>query len=359
MKFRCLACDNDRLELLFLPSEKIMITSDARRYDRAPAIYICQRCQLIQKHTNHDYLTILNDIYKNYNSQFILEGEDEFVHSQNSNKTRTSIILENSLLEIRGSLLDIGTGSGVFLKSAKEAGFDCYAHDISDNHHKKITKIIPESKIYYGDVKDIPEKFDVISAIHVLEHITTPNVFLNTIRNKLKKNGKILIQVPNAIENPFDLSIIDHCIHFSNASLYNLLQNHFDYVWFPEKQIYKEITIVASNYKPVNFNLKKINNEKIETTPLKNLYDLKNSIKKPSDIFGTGSPSVLAKELLGNFARDFVDEDLRKIGKILNGAKIVKSGTSKHIVIPFPYIQAVEISKKIKRHYKIIYPENI
>ena len=48
--------------------------------------------------------------------------------------------------------------------------------------------------------KEIPElkKFDVIVMFQVLEYISNPVTFLKNIRKLLKKNGKLLIKIPNA-----------------------------------------------------------------------------------------------------------------------------------------------------------------
>ncbi len=42
-------------------------------------------------------------------------------------------------------------------------------------------------------------QFDIILAMHILEHLENPIDFLHKIRNYLKKNGKLIAMVPNAL----------------------------------------------------------------------------------------------------------------------------------------------------------------
>jgi 2-polyprenyl-3-methyl-5-hydroxy-6-metoxy-1,4-benzoquinol methylase len=49
--------------------------------------------------------------------------------------------------------------------------------------------------------KEIPDmEFDVVSVIHVLEHIEDPVEFLISLHDSLKPDGKLFIEVPDAIE---------------------------------------------------------------------------------------------------------------------------------------------------------------
>lgn len=70
---------------------------------------------------------------------------------------------------------------------------------------------------------------------HIIEHIVDLNSVLNKIRNELKKDEKIYIEVPDADEydyqkdkNPLRYFYISHINHFNRTSLNNLLfSNHF------------------------------------------------------------------------------------------------------------------------------------
>ena len=48
------------------------------------------------------------------------------------------------------------------------------------------------------NLRDFDEKFDVITAFHVLEHLPNQTDSLVEIKNKLNFNGKLIIEVPSA-----------------------------------------------------------------------------------------------------------------------------------------------------------------
>ncbi len=100
-----------------------------------------------------------------------------------------------------GDLLDVGTGIGQFLVHARRA-FDVLGTEIS----KDAIKISREKyglEILEGSIENIfiDRKFDVISLIHVLEHVPFPRQFIESCLHYLKPNGHIFIAVPNDIEN--------------------------------------------------------------------------------------------------------------------------------------------------------------
>ena len=97
-----------------------------------------------------------------------------------------------------GVLLDIGCGSGAYLRQMKDRGWDA--------HGVEISRAAAESgrrkglKIFHGTLHEaqFPSAyFDYARASHSLEHITYPHETLEEIRRILKPSGKVLIAVPN------------------------------------------------------------------------------------------------------------------------------------------------------------------
>ena len=83
------------------------------------------------------------------------------------------------------------------------------------------------------NLNDIKETFDIIIAYHVIEHVNDPNKFLQNIKSKLKKGGKLIIGTPligTLISNHFGknyrLYNEGHEILFNIRSLKKL---HFDH----------------------------------------------------------------------------------------------------------------------------------
>ena len=94
--------------------------------------------------------------------------------------------------------LDIGCGSGVSLIEAENLGAKAFGLEADPN-----VKIIGKTlnlNIFQGSLEDSPfkdTKFDIIVMNQVIEHIPEPDVLLKKLTTKLKKDGLIIISLPN------------------------------------------------------------------------------------------------------------------------------------------------------------------
>jgi len=93
-------------------------------------------------------------------------------------------------------ILDFGCGWGEFLKNIKNykslSGIELRKECI--NHIKLNIKKISIT----DDINYYKKKFDIITMFHVLEHIPYQVNILKILKSKLKKGGKIVIEVPHA-----------------------------------------------------------------------------------------------------------------------------------------------------------------
>ena len=97
------------------------------------------------------------------------------------------------------SVLDVGAGTGLFLKTARDMGLDPVglelhlenAAALRDEGFTVIDRPLEEADLESGT-------FDLISLWEVLEHIIHPARLLNEIHRALKPGGVLLILVPNA-----------------------------------------------------------------------------------------------------------------------------------------------------------------
>ena len=71
-----------------------------------------------------------------------------------------------------------------------------------------------------------PGSLDLISMFHVLEHLPEPVNALRTLGEKLKPEGLIYIEVPNATRlcSPHDMFFKAHTLYFTGSTLRNLLE---------------------------------------------------------------------------------------------------------------------------------------
>ncbi|OQX12876.1 MAG: hypothetical protein BWK76_16995 [Desulfobulbaceae bacterium A2] len=96
-------------------------------------------------------------------------------------------------------LLEIGLGSGSFLKFVSEHDFDVMGCDLSATICRQVEANIGVP-VYCGLLEDIngEERFDVVVLNHVLEHVERPVEFLREVVRLLSPNGIAHIAVPNS-----------------------------------------------------------------------------------------------------------------------------------------------------------------
>ncbi len=97
-------------------------------------------------------------------------------------------------------VLDIGASTGVLLKAFQYAyGSEVLGVEPSDAYREYAKR---QGIRMVSSVEELirskPEKFNLISIIHVLEHLPNPVEVLRSIRQELlKENGILLVEVPN------------------------------------------------------------------------------------------------------------------------------------------------------------------
>ncbi len=95
----------------------------------------------------------------------------------------------------RGKLLDIGAGTGDFLVEAKKAGWKVSGIEPDEGARKKAEE--KGIKLYSNAENFKANKYDVITLWHVLEHIHDLQTQIIEFEHLLKKNGLLVIAVPN------------------------------------------------------------------------------------------------------------------------------------------------------------------
>lgn len=93
-----------------------------------------------------------------------------------------------------GKLLDIGYSKGSFSDYLAEVGWNCTALDLNEHQHPKVMTISCDLN------EGLPvesEKFDVITAGEVIEHMINEGAFLEECRRVLKKGGILVLTTPN------------------------------------------------------------------------------------------------------------------------------------------------------------------
>ena len=182
----------------------------------------------------------LNELGKYYESQDyishtdkkqgLLSGLYQLVKKWSLRKKTNLIFNQNSGV---GSLLDVGAGTGDFLKLAKERGWEVHGMEPNENASSLALQKGITLKDSLNEFKG--DQFDVITLWHVLEHIPNLEETVQLLTDLVKVNGTLIIAVPNF--KSFDAEhygkywaaydVPRHLWHFSKTSMEKLFSRDF------------------------------------------------------------------------------------------------------------------------------------
>lgn len=135
----------------------------------------------------------------------------------------------------RGSLLDIGSGTGYFAGEMISAGWKVTGIEINgparefSQEHFRLNALRPDELVNISD-----DSADCVTYWHVLEHLYNPDHWLKHTSRILKTNGICVIAVPNINSgdahhfgnNWAALDVPRHLWHFSEETLTRLVSKH-------------------------------------------------------------------------------------------------------------------------------------
>jgi 2-polyprenyl-3-methyl-5-hydroxy-6-metoxy-1,4-benzoquinol methylase len=115
-------------------------------------------------------------------------------------------------------VLDIGCGAGIFMNLLQAKGYIVEGVDLRPEHCNFDIKI-------HTSLSEIPadSKYDVISMIHMVEHLPDPIPYMEGLRGLLAEGGQIFIEVPNFSANKGTLSV-NHPLAYSTHTMKDLLR---------------------------------------------------------------------------------------------------------------------------------------
>jgi len=175
-------------------------------------------------------------------------------------------LIEKATGVSRGHLLDVGSGTGAFAHTMKQAGWQVTGLE-PDADARAVAK-----RSYQVDLDDINHfyqlpvsSFDAITLWHVLEHVHDLQGYMAQLKNLLKEKGKLFIAVPNytskdaAIYKEFWAAwdVPRHLYHFSPQSMKTLVEKHgmkieqYKPMWFDSFYV----SMLSSKYKNGKTNL--------------------------------------------------------------------------------------------------------
>ncbi len=172
-------------------------TIDSTRIDSYNnyAIYSCRNCSLIFCDPFKNPGSVF---YEKFYEKLDLHNVDRF----NINEAQQYFIKRNT----PGKLIDIACGTGRFIHHAKKYNFNVYGLDF-DSVALNVCKQKYRLKNVYNIPLSSPKlfkfgRFDYVTLIDVLEHVDNPLSLIQSCNKILKKDGLLVISVPNYTRKP-------------------------------------------------------------------------------------------------------------------------------------------------------------
>ena len=98
----------------------------------------------------------------------------------------------------QAALLDVGAGTGFFLRAAKNKGWTVTGIEPNSAARNLANSKAPNTVFDSDAFGQLPlNSFDVITLWHVLEHLPNLDEDIETLQKLLKPNGRIVVAVPN------------------------------------------------------------------------------------------------------------------------------------------------------------------
>jgi len=135
----------------------------------------------------------------------------------------------------KGRLLDVGCGMGIMLNRFRELGWDTYGIDVS-TYATEYARNELGLNVFTSAIHEIdfPENyFDLITIVHVIEHIPNPRGALETLHSLMKPEGIIIVAThdidglcPRIVKHRWrHLNIPEHLYFFSKNTLNQMLRD--------------------------------------------------------------------------------------------------------------------------------------
>jgi hypothetical protein len=338
----CLSCGGS--DLRDVPGSETLsgVTSDCRPWPEGATLCFCFLCGLLQKRANAAWRRDVESIYRDYTLYDQAAGKEQFVFGGDSgignqrSVQLLSLLKSHFPLPSHGRWLDVGSGNGPWLRACSEGlpAWTFVGQDLTDKYRALIEAIPNVEGHFKCSLREVPGEFDVVSLIHVLEHMLSPLDELSTLRLKLGPLGLLFVQVPDYRENPFDLLIVDHAAHFSRKSLTRLLcQSGFNPTgssghWIPKEfSVVSHISDVISPVaEPLAAEIRSLwesANRSVQW--LRRVVDGMGELASTGKVglFGTSIAGTWLCRILGDQVAFFVDEDPNRVGRAHMGRPIL------------------------------------
>lgn len=191
-------------------------------------IRACSTCESIYTYFNHD---VRLDAYYDEKDYTVRDTRKSiFFQIQKWEYSQVIRQIKQRTANPAPSILDFGSGKGLFMHFAHQLGCSVKGIESSRPRAEYAMKHfqLDVNTDYYSSGSVFDTKFDVLTLLHVLEHIDHPSELLgNLVQGNLKPGGLLVIEVPNfgswqskwAGSSWLHLDVPRHINHFTRPAL--------------------------------------------------------------------------------------------------------------------------------------------
>jgi 2-polyprenyl-3-methyl-5-hydroxy-6-metoxy-1,4-benzoquinol methylase len=182
-------------------------------------------------------------------------ADDQVYEAETANRVKTAERHRRRIsryVRPPGTILDIGSASGAFLRLMMDAGWKAYGVEPSSSQCEKARRVLGTGAVIQECVLEhavLPGNFDVITLWDVLEHVTEPVVFLRRCSDLLRPGGYLFLNTPRidsavarALGARWPLLLAEHLNYFTAESLQMCAEK-------------SKLTLVATGQRPVSFSI--------------------------------------------------------------------------------------------------------
>lgn len=331
----CHICGAEQLKIFkdyaYLPR----VASDCVPWRAGGRLGICTACFCIQNPVDREWFLETAEVYSKYRIYQQSSGCEQGVFSDGAALIpRSAKIFQHALpylnLSSPGVLLDVGCANGELLRCfhALAPDWQMVGFEIDDKRREEVLSIPGVKAFVSGSLDKVVGTFNLITLVHVFEHLPYPMTWLENFRRMLAPDGIVLIQVPDPKQNPFNLLVADHCSHFIMADLIRMAEDAgYQVLASSDHWVSRELSIIIKPLVSKNNKKQKtqLDGQNKETFPypehsivwLQDIIHLTKSIPhdKPRGIWGTAIAATWAYSVMDQRVDFFVDEDLNRIGQ--------------------------------------------